>query len=178
MSLEWSDIFGKVIPVLTGLGGYFGRMLQSESRKKRMRNQLYREISDNYYIIWNRLRSSVTLEGIKNLAPLHFADNLDISLNVWRHYTSDTQREQFFELKEAQTIGRIYDKFVNIGNEERAGYSHVRGREAMAEIDDRLLDGGLSQKIYKKNSRPETWAWMKELFARKRNSYSVTLNSN
>jgi hypothetical protein len=70
----------------------------------------------------------------------------------------------------------VYEKLSLIGNEELPGYAHVRGKEALAEIDDRLLDGTLNKKLYKKESSPEAWHYMDDLLTGKRKSYRTELN--
>jgi hypothetical protein len=48
-----------------------------------------------------------------------------------------------FDLNEAGAITRIYEKFTVVLNDDSSGSRHVRGKEAAAEVDDRLLDGTL-----------------------------------
>src|SRR5260370_28004907 len=111
----------------------------------------------NYQNTVVRIHLVTSLAGLRQAAPLHFNDKLDISFNVWSFYNDEKQREMLFGLKEAGAISRIYEKFSLIGNEELPGYAHVRGKEALAEIDDRLLDGTLDKKLYKKESSADAW---------------------
>lgn len=174
----WVDIISKVVPVgvITAIGGYFARKFQTESRKRRMREQLYREISNNNQTLVVRIALVTSIAGLRQAAPLHFTEKLDLSFSVWNFYNDEKRRDMLFDLKEAGAINRIYDKLSNIGNEEVPGYAHVRGKEAAAEIDDRLLDGTLDRKLYQKVSSPEAWKFMDELLTGKRKSYREFLN--
>ena len=175
---SWVDIISKLVPVgvITAIGGYLVRMFQTERRKKRMREQLYREISNNYQSLVVRIALVTSLSGLRQAAPMHFTDKLDLSFGVWEFYNDEKRRDMLFDLKEAGTINRIYEKVSIIGNEELPGYAHVRGKEAAAEVDDRLLDGTLDKKLYHKVSSPEAWRFMDELLTGKRKSYREYLN--
>jgi hypothetical protein len=174
----WVDIISKVVPVgvITAIGGYFARKFQTESRKRRMREQLYREISNNYQTLVVRIALVTSIAGLRQAAPLHFTEKLDFSFSVWNVYNDEKRRDMLFDLKEAGAINQIYDKLSNIGNEELPGYALVCGKEAAAEIDDRLLDGTMERKLYKKVSSPEAWKFMDELLTGKRKSYREFLN--
>jgi len=52
----------------------------------------------------------------------------------------------------------------------------VCGKEALAEIDDRLLDGTLDKKLYKRESSADAWHYMDDLLTGKRKSYRTELN--
>jgi hypothetical protein len=175
---SWADIISKLVPVgvITAIGGYFVRMFQTERRKKRMRRQLYREISSNYQNTVVRIHLVTSLTGLRQGAPMHFNDKLDISFNVWNFYNDEKRRDMLFDLKEAGAISRIYEKFSLIGNEELPGYAHVRGKEALAEVDDRLLDGTLNKRLYQKESSADAWHYMDDLLTGKRKSYRTELN--
>lgn len=172
------DIISKLVPVavVTAIGGYFARKFQTDSRRKRMREQLYREISSNYQNLVVRIHLVTSLPGLRQGAPLHFTDKLDITFNVWEFYSDEKRRDMFFDLKEAGAISRIYDKFSMIENEELPGYALVRGKEAAAEVDDRLLDGTLNKKLYQKMSLTDAWRYMDDLLTGKRKSYREFLN--
>lgn len=71
------------------------------------------------------------------------------------------------ELKEADAIARIYDKFSLIGM-DLPGYAHLRAKEALAEIDDRLLDRSLSKRIFRSVSTHETRPFVDDLTSGKR----------
>ena len=171
---SWADIITKILSLglLTAIGAFFVRWF----RRRRMRQQLYREISSNYQNTVVRIHLVTSLTGLRQAAPLHFNDKLDISFNVWSFYNDEKQREMLFGLKEAGAISRIYEKFSLIGNEELPRYAHVRGKEALAEIDDRLLDGTLDKKLYKKESSADAWHYMDDLLTGKRKSYRTELN--
>ena len=175
---SWVEIVSKLglVGVVTAVGGYFVRKFQTDSRKRRMREQLYREISTNYQNLVVRVALVTSLSGLRQAAPMHFTDKLDLSFGVWEFYNDEKRRDLFFDLKEAGAISRIYEKFSMIGNEELPGYAHVRGKEAAAEVDDRLLDGTLDKKLYKQVSSPEAWRFIDELLTRKRRSYREFLN--
>jgi hypothetical protein len=141
-----------------------------------MRTQLYREISSNFQNLVVRIALSSSLAGLRQAAPLHFTEKLDLSFNVWNFYNEEKRRDLFFELKEAAAINRIYDKLSRIGNEQSPGYAFARGKEAAAEVDERLLDGSLDKKLYQKVSSPEAWRFMDDLLSGKRESYRKSLN--
>ncbi len=166
---EWVD---KAYGLLLAAGGYAGRWLQEVFSKNRMREQLYREISNNYYVTHVRLAAVTSIQGLAQAAPLNFADKLDISFHVWEHYKD---KDSLFQLREAEAISRIYEKFHRI-KEELPGYPHVRGKEAMAEVDERLLDGSLDKKLYEKASSPNAWRFMEDLLNGKRDSWLKSLN--
>lgn len=140
-----------------------------------MRGNLYREISQNYQNAVVRIAAVTSLAGLREAAAMRFMDKLDLSFNVWNHYSAEARKELFFELKDAAAINRIYDKFSAIGNES-PGYLHVRAKEAAAEVDDALLNGSLSRTLYKKVSTPEAWHYMDDLLKGKRKSYREFLN--
>ena len=175
---DWAEIIGKFSPatLLGGVGGYIVRVLQTGSRRRRMRKHLYREISNNYQSAVVRIAVVTSMAGIKAGAPFRFNEKADIRFDVWNFYNDEKRREMLFELAEAGAISSIYDKFNAIGNEERGGYAHVRAKEAAAEVDDRLLDGALDKKLYRKVSSPEAWKFMDELLTGKRKSHRAFLN--
>jgi hypothetical protein len=152
-----------------------GDSAQSESKKK-MQEQLYREIAHNHHKTVVRVGVVTSIPGIREGAPFRFCDKLDISFNLWNFYNDEKRREWLFSLKEAGAICRIYDKFAAIGNEGSSGYAHVRGKEAAAEVEDRLLDGSLDGELYLSVCSPEARKFMEELLAGKRESYRKFLN--
>ncbi len=173
MPLAWPDI---IKTMLGGIGGYGIRFVQAENRKRRMRRQLYREISRNNQHIVVRIAVATSYTGLAQGLPLRFAEGLDISFDVWNFYNDDKRRSFLFELKEADAISRIYAKVGNIGNEAASsGYQLVRAKEAAAEVDERLLDGSLKKRIYKRESTKEAWAFMADLLNGKRESYRKAL---
>jgi hypothetical protein len=175
MAFAWPEIFDSFKFILTGIGGYLVRFFQSETRKRRMRRQLYREISRNNQNIVVRIAMCSSVAGIAQGAPLRFSERLDISFDVWNFYNDERRREFLFELREADAINRIYDKVNRIGM-DLPGYQHVRGKEAAAEVDDRLLDGSLNRKLYQRMSTKEAWAFMADLITGKRESYRKYLS--
>lgn len=50
------------------------------------------------------------------------------------------------------------------------------GKEAAAEVDDRLLKGMLDRKLYREASSPEAWRYMEDLFNGERKSYRAYLD--
>lgn len=175
---HWIDILSKIIPasLITGIAGYLGRKFQAEGKKKRMREQLYREISNNYQNIVVRVAVVTSVPGIQEGAPFRFCEKLDINFDVWNFYNDEKRREVLFDLNEAGAISRIYQKFANITNEGSSGYAHVRGKEAAAEVDDRLLDGTLDRKLYLSVCSPDARKFIDELLTGKRESYRRFLN--
>ena len=176
MSLkDWEDVLSKVSPValLGAVGGYFVRVFQTRSRRRRMRRQLYREISNNNQNTVVRVALATSREGLKQGTAFHFTEKLDLGFSVWNFYNDEKRREMLFELPEAAVICSIYAKFINIGN-DLPGYAHVRGKEAAAEVDDRLLDGTLDKKLYRKVSSPEAWRYMEDLLSGKRRATEPT----
>ena len=153
-----------------------GQPSQSESDKRQMQEQLYLEIAQNYHNIVVRIAVVTSVSGIRDGAPFRFSEKLDISFEVWNFYNDEKRRELLFNLKEAGTICRIYDKFAAIGNEGDSGYAHVRGKEAAAEVDDRLLDGTLDRELYLSVCSNEARKFMDELLTGKRESYRKFLN--
>jgi hypothetical protein len=175
---KWLDTASKVVPVsvITGIGGYFARIFQAEGRKKHMREQLYREISNNYQRIVVRIALGVSVSGLGAGTLLRFNEKLDLSFSVWNFYNDEKRREMLFDLEEAEAISRIYTKYSNIGNEGLPGYAHVRGKEAAAEVDDLLLDKTLDRKLYQKVSSPNAWKFIDDLLNGRRESYRASLN--
>jgi hypothetical protein len=141
-----------------------------------MREQLYREISTNYHATVVNIALTTSLSGLRQVAPMRFNESLDLSFSVWNFYNDEKRREMLFDLKEAQTINRVYEKFSNIGNESLPGYALVRGKEAAAEVDDRLLDRTLDTKLYRKVSSAEAQDFLDDLLSHKRKSYREFLN--
>jgi len=175
---KWLDAISKIVPIslITGAGGYFARIFQAEGRKKHMREQLYREISGNYQRIVVQIALVTSIPGMSIGAPLSFTKKLDLSFGVWNFYYDEKRRDKFFELSEAEAITRIYVKFSEIGNDDMPGYAHVRGKEAAAEVDDRLLDQNLDRKLYKKVSTSDAWRFMDDLLNGRRESHRAFLN--
>jgi hypothetical protein len=172
--MDWLDSITKVLG-----GGALGSAttwLTLRNRRRRMRRQLYREISENYHNTVVRISVVTSIEGIKRGAPFNFTDKLDLSFDVWNHYNDEKQKEMLFDLPEAVTISKIYGLFSAIGNESRGGYAHARGKEAAAEVDDRLLDGTLDRELYQEVSKPEAWKYMQDLLDGKRPSYRKELS--
>jgi hypothetical protein len=143
---------------------------------RRMQKQLYEEISRNYQNIVVRIALCTSLAGLREAASLRFAEKLDISFNVWSFYNDEKNRKLLFQLNEAAVFGRIYGKFSRIGNDAQPGYAQTRAKEALAEIDDRLLDGGLDKHPYKEASSPEAWQFIEDLLNGKRESHRRHLN--
>lgn len=153
-----------------------GEPSQPESKKKQMREQLYREISLNYHNIVVRIGVVTSVAGIAEGAPFRFCEKLDINFDVWNFYNHEMRREILFGLDEAGTISRIYEKFTNIVNAGPSGYAHVRGKEAAAEVDDRLLDGTLDRELYLNVCSLDARKFMDDLLTGKRKSYRELLN--
>jgi hypothetical protein len=153
-----------------------GEPTQSESKKKQMREQLYREIAHNYHNTVARVAVVTSIPGIREGAPFRFCEKLDISFDVWNFYNDEKSREWLFCLKEAGAVSRIYDRFAAISNEGSLGYAHVRGKEAAAEVDDTLLDGSLDRELYLSVCSPEARKFTEELLTGKRESYRKYLN--
>lgn len=153
-----------------------GEPSQSEFKKEQIREQLYREIATNYHNVVVRVAVVTSNRGIREGAPFRFTEKLDISFDVWNFYNDEKRRELLFNLKEAGTICRIYEKFTAIVNDGPSGYAHVRGKEAAAEVDDRLLDGTLDKELYLSVCSPDARKFMGELLSGKRESYRKSLN--
>jgi hypothetical protein len=96
MAFAWPDILKTIFG---GIGGYGVRFIQAENRKRRMRRQLYREISRNNQHIVVRIAVATSTTGLAQGLPLHFADGLDISFDVWNFYNDERHRPFLFELK-------------------------------------------------------------------------------
>ncbi len=175
-----SSFFGyalKILPsVLTGIGGYFAHVFKTARAKKRMREQLYREISGNYQRAAVQIALATSIPGIKAGLPFRLTEKLDLSFAVWNFYYDEKRRDKFFELREAEAITRIYLKLSEIGNEATQGYPHVRAKVAAAEVDDCLLDQTLDRNLYKAVSTPEAWKFMDDLLNGRRESYRAFLN--
>jgi hypothetical protein len=168
---KWLDPFEKLIPIVTGVGGYLFRKFQTDGKKKRMREQLYREISNNYHNLVVRIAAVTSIQGLSDGAPFRFHEQLDLTFDVWNFYNDEKRKEQLFDLKEAGAISRIYNEFNNVVNDGSSGYGHVAGKKAAAEVDDRLLDGTLDRKLYLKVCSAEARKFADELLAGKRESY-------
>jgi hypothetical protein len=171
---EWLDSITKVLT--GGALGSAGTWLGLQSRRRRMRRQLYREISDNYQNIVVGIAKVTSYEGLKRGAAMHFNDRLNVNFDVWNYYNDEKRREMLFDLREAGAITKIYSCFLAIGNQSLSGYAHVRGKEAAAEVDDCLLDGTLDRKLYQDVSKPEAWEYMQQLVDGKRPSYRKELS--
>ncbi len=165
-------LIDKIYGLVLAVGGYFGRVFQERISKGRMRKQLYQEISNNYYAAHIRIATATSLSGLAQGAPLRFTDKLDISFHVYEH---NKVKGSVFDLREGEAISRIYDKFHRI-KEEHPGYPHVRAKEALAEVDERLLDGSLDAKLYRKASSPNAWRFMDDLLSGRRASWTKSLN--
>jgi hypothetical protein len=153
-----------------------GEPFQSDSKNDQMREQLYREIANNFHNVVVRVAVVTSIPGIREGALFRFNEKLDISFGVWNFYNDEKRRESLFNLKEAGAICRIYEKFTAIVNDGPSGYAHVRGKEAAAEVDDRLLDGTLDRELYLNVCSPEARKFANELLTGKRESYRKFLN--
>src|ERR1035441_8976839 len=84
-SQNWFDIISKFSPatLIGGIGGYFIHLLQTGRRRRRMRLNLYREISINnqYTAVWIGNYIS-TLKGMEPEGGQPFTEKLDLSFNV------------------------------------------------------------------------------------------------
>src|SRR5689334_11356830 len=107
---SWVDIISKLVPVVTAIGGYFVRKFQTDSQRRRMRDQLYREISNNYQNLVVHVAMVTSIAGLRQAAPLHFTEKLDLNFSVWNFYNAEKRRDILFDLKEAGAISRIYEK--------------------------------------------------------------------
>jgi len=174
---SWVDILSKIIPVsvITAVGGYLARKFQVEGKRKQMREQLYREISNNHQTLAVCIALVTSVAGIRDGAPFRFGEKLGLNFGVWNFYHGE-KRELLFDLNEAGAITRIYEKLTSVVNDDGSGYGHVRGKEALAEIDDRLLDKTLDQELYLKVSSPEARKYAEDLLTGKRPSYRKSLN--
>jgi hypothetical protein len=172
------DSLSKIVPfsALTGVIGYFAHAFKAASGKKRMREQLYREISGNYQRIVVQIALVTSIPGISQGAPFHFTEKLDLTFGVWNFYHDEKRRDKFFELREAEVIERIYLKYAEIGTDSMPGYAHVRAKVAAAEVDDRLLDQTLDRKLYMKVSTADAWRFMDDLLSGRRESHRAFLN--
>lgn len=165
--MNWMDIIEKI---MLPAGGYLARVLQTTLGKSRMRKQLYREISRSYHKLDLQIHVSTSLAGLSEAAPLRFAEKMDISFDVWNFYNDEKRRSSLFDLSEADAITRIYDRLNRIGM-DLPGYPHVRAKEALAEIEDRLLDRSLNKRLFEKVSSPETRPFVADLLSGKREPY-------
>ena len=172
MLSNWADILGKVV---IAIGGYLARILQTSGTKRRMRRQLYREISRNYHKLDLQIHLSTSVSRLAQATPLHFVEKLDISFDVWNFYNDEKRRDRLFDLREADAISPIYEKFKQISL-DAPGYAHVRAKEALAEIEDRLLDGSLDKRLFRKVSEPEARGFVSDLVSGKRERYRKFLN--
>ena len=170
--MNWTDILEKAV---IGAGGYITRIVQTSGAKRRMRRQLYREISRNYHKLDLQIHLSTSVAGLAKAAPLHFTEKLDISFDVWNFYNDEKRGDRLFELPEADAISRVYEKFNQISM-DLPGYAHVRAKEALAEIEDRLLDGSLDRRLFRKVSAPEARSLVSDLASGKRQPYRKLLN--
>jgi hypothetical protein len=172
MPLNWTDIIEKIsLPA----GGYLARMLQMGLSRSRMRRQLYREISRNYHKLDLQIHQSTSLLGLSQGAPLRFVDKMDISFVVWNFYNDEKRRTSLFELNEADAISRIYDRLNRVGM-DLPGYALVRAKEALAEIEDRVLDRTLDRKLFEKESDTQTRPFVADLLSGKREPYRKFLS--
>jgi hypothetical protein len=167
VTLNWTDILEKI---LLPVGGYFARVLQTIFGKRRMQKHLYREICRNYHKLDLQIAVSTSRTGLAQAAPLQFAERMDISIDVWNFYNDEKRRASLFELNEADAIARIYDKFSRIGM-DLPSYALERAKEALAEVEDRLVDGTLDSKLFEKVSTRETHPFVADLLSGKRERY-------
>ena len=167
MLLNWTDIPGKVV---IAIGSYLARTLQTSGTKRRMRKQLYREICRNYHKLDLQIHLSTSVGGLAQAAPLSFIEKVDISFDVRNFYNDGTRRDRLFELREVDAIARVYEKFNQICLDV-PGYAHVRAKEALAEIEDRLLDASLDKRLFRKVSMPEARNFVSDLVSGKRERY-------
>jgi hypothetical protein len=165
----YSETLDKLLPpILTGINFLF--------HKRRMRSQLYQEISENNHRIVVHIARCTCIAGIAQSEALRFTENLGLSFSTWNYYTEDEGRKALlYRLDEAATIVSIYQKFKNI-YADSPGYPHVRGKVAAAEVDDSLVEGKLDRELYQSVAGKEAWAYMAELLAGKRESYRYYLN--
>src|SRR5258708_34204508 len=107
---EWLDSISKL--VTGGALGSVGTWLTVRGRRRRMRRQLYREISDNYQNTVVRIAVALSYEGLKRAAAMDFNDKLRLSFDTWNHYNDEKRREMLFDLPEAGAINPIYPLFT------------------------------------------------------------------
>lgn len=128
-----ADILSKFSPValLSAAGRYLVRTAQTGGRKRRMRRQLYREISNNFQNTVVRVALVTSNKGPRQAAALRFTEKLDLSFSVWNFYNDKKRREVLFDFSGAAAIYSIYAKFIDIGNDlsnDLSGYALVRGQ--------------------------------------------------
>jgi hypothetical protein len=165
MAGNWIDALSRIVP-----------FVESISRTRRMRRQLYQEISDNYQNTVVRIHTCTSIAGFREGAPLRFAEKLNISFKAWNFYNDPERQDWLFKARDAASIGRVYEKFTNIGNDQQPGQSIVRAKEAAAEVDDLLLDGSLDRDLYRDVSTPDAWRCMDDLLCGRRKSWRTVLN--
>jgi hypothetical protein len=172
-----SDTISKVLcTVVTGIGTYLVKVLHSRSRKRQMREMLYREVSENYYKITVHIARCLSISGLSEGEPLRFAENLGLSFKFWNSYNSDESRKDLlFELKDIAVIASIYEKLASIGTDSH-GYALVRGKVAAAEVDDSFLDGSLDRELYQTVSSKQAWDYIAILLNGERKSYRYYFN--
>ena len=165
MSGSWIDALSRIVP-----------FLENSSRTRRMRRQLYREISDNYQNTVVRIHVCTSIAGLREGAPLRFTEKLNISFKAWNYYNNPNRQDWLFKALDAASIGRVYERLAKIGDDQQPGLSIVRAKEAAAEIDDLLLDGSLDRDLYRDVSTPGAWRYMDDLLTGRRKSWRTVLN--
>lgn len=147
-------------------------------RRKRMRRQLYEGILLNYESFLVRIRVATSTEGIKQGTPFRFRQKLNLYLAAWENYSSEANKGFLYTLDEAATIQDIFENFeaINFVSDENP-YELLRtAREAVASVDEAILQGKLDKDLLKEVAAPSVWNFISELIEGKRKSYKVALN--
>ena len=160
--------------ILPGIGGYGARTWQDRNKKRRMRRQLYSEISKNYHNIAIRIAVCTSLPGLREGAALRFTEKLDISFYAWNFNNDDKRKELLFDLKEAAEISQVYEKLNSILI-DLPSYAMTRAREAMAVTEEHLFDKTFDRGLYKAVSLPDAWKNMEAVLSGKRQKSRVSL---
>jgi hypothetical protein len=163
---DWLKYGASAIKWAAGLLG--GAAILAETKKwlqrRRMREQLYREMADNYERLANRRKIVTSLEGIKRLSAERFLHELNLRFTVHDHYANETNGP-FFSLKEVTAISAIYSHFYDLNlmaqNDRDNGFeANQKAMRALAEFDKYLRVGHLNMKILEKVSHPNIYKYL------------------
>lgn len=140
------------------------------------KQQLYREMAEDYEKLLLRRTAVTRYEGIKRGSVERFPRGLNLRFDIYDHYWTDSEKV-LFKLPEAGAISAIYGQFKGVDDFEDDGYAANRkAMEAIADFDRYVRQKKLDLKVLKEVCSPKLWEYINELLEGKRKSHELDLD--
>ncbi len=135
--------------------------------KRRMREQLYTELVENYEKLANRRHDVTSVEGIKRGSAGRFHHDLNLRFTVFDHY-ENSDKSAFFKLAEAGAISAIYARYHDLDlmaqNDWGEGFEANRAAmKALAEFDKQVRTGRLKMGLLSRVSHPKIFEYLSKV---------------